>query len=74
MADRVENILEKMTDEFQFYKKEDLFSPSEIKQIVKHRRNSEYLLQGKSASLLNFVDAITYEKDLDTKREAKKQG
>jgi len=35
MADKVENILEKMVDEFTYYKDESLFSAKEITQIVK---------------------------------------
>ena len=44
MADKVEAILEKMTDELQFYLKEELFSKREVKKIVKERRNHEYRL------------------------------
>ena len=35
MADKVENILERMTDELNYYIKEELFSKKEIKRIVK---------------------------------------
>jgi hypothetical protein len=44
MADKVENILEKMTDELQYYIKEELFSKREVKKIVKERRSQEYKL------------------------------
>ena len=39
MADKVENIMEKMVDELNYYKNEELFSRGEIKKIVKQRRN-----------------------------------
>ena len=44
MADKVENVLEKMTDEFQYYLKEELFTKREIRKMVKSRRNNEYKL------------------------------
>ena len=68
MADKVENILEKMTDELQYYIKEGLFSKREVKKIVKERRNSEYKLQRKDANLLFFLDSIKFEKKLDKLR------
>jgi hypothetical protein len=34
MADKVDQIMEYMLDEFNFYKKEELFSKKEIKGIV----------------------------------------
>lgn len=65
MADKVEAVLERMTDELQYYVKEGLFSKKEVKKIVKERRNSEYKLQRKDASLLFFLDSIKFEKQLD---------
>jgi hypothetical protein len=62
MADKVENILERMTDELSYYIKEELFSKKEVKKIVKERRNSEYKMQRKDASLLFFIDSIKFEK------------
>ena len=44
MADKVEAVLERMTDELQYYIKESLYSKKEVKKIVKERRNSEYKL------------------------------
>ena len=44
MADKVENILEKMTDELLWYQEESLFSNKQVKKIVKERRNHEYQL------------------------------
>ena len=44
MADKVEAVMEKMTDELHYYIREELFSKREVKKIVKERRNSEYKL------------------------------
>lgn len=68
MADKVEAVLERMTDELQYYIKEGLFSKKEVKKIVKERRNSEYKLQRKDANLLFFLDSIKFEKQLDRLR------
>lgn len=68
MADKVENILERMTDELQYYIKEELFSKREVKKIVKERRNAEYKMQRKDANLLFFLDSIKFEKSLDKLR------
>ena len=51
-----------MTDELSYYIKEELFSKKEVKKIVKERRNSEYKMQRKDASLLFFIDSIKFEK------------
>ena len=42
MADKVENILEKMTDELLWYQEESLFTANQVKKIVKARRSHEY--------------------------------
>jgi hypothetical protein len=68
MADKVENILEKMTDELQYYIKEEIFSKKEVKKIVKERRNSEYKLQRKDANLMFFLDSIKFEIKLEKLR------
>ena len=62
MADKVEAVLERMTDELQYYVKEGLFSKKEVKKIVKERRNAEYKLQRKDATLLFFLDSIKFER------------
>ena len=64
MADRVENIMEHMTPEFNFYQREQLFSHNEIRNIVKHRREDEYQMQRKDAEVSFFIQAIKYEKEL----------
>lgn len=49
MADRVEQLMEKMVDELAFYQKEGYFNKRELKDIVKKRRDFEYNLQRKDA-------------------------
>ena len=44
MADKVENILEKMSDELLWYQEENLFTTTQVKKIVKQRRSHEYQL------------------------------
>lgn len=76
MADKVENVMEKMVDELQYYLSEDLFSKREVKKIVKERRQWEYQLNRKDASLLFFMNSIKFEKQLDRlrlKRKSKQQ-
>ena len=62
MADKVETIMEKMTDELQYYTKEQLFSKKEVKNIVKNRRGQEYKLQRKDATVHFFIESIKFEK------------
>ena len=72
MADKVDNIMEHMLPEFEFYQREELFSIKEIKQIVKHRRQDEYLMFRKDAAVEFFIDAINYEKELWSKKNIRK--
>jgi U3 small nucleolar RNA-associated protein 6 len=65
MADKVETVLEKMTDELQYYLRENLFSKKEVKKIVKERRNAEYKMQRKDASVMFFLESIKFERQLD---------
>ena len=58
MADKVDQIMEYMLDEFNFYQKEKLFSINEIRKIVKIRRSHEYQMFRKDAQLIYFIDAI----------------
>jgi len=73
MADKVEAVMEKMTDELQYYIQQELFSKREVKKIVKERRNHEYRMQRKDASLLFFTDSILFEKKLDKLRLKRKR-
>ena len=38
MGDKVDNILEKMTDELLWYSEENIFTRKQVKKIVKQRR------------------------------------
>ena len=49
MGDKVDNILEKMTDELLWYSEESIFSKEQVKKIVRSRRDHEYQLQRKDA-------------------------
>ena len=73
MADKVDAVIEKMTDELHYYLQQDLFSKREVKKIVKERRNHEYRMQRKDASLLFFTDSIQFEKRLDKLRLKRKK-
>lgn len=73
MADKVEVIMEKMADELQYYLTQELFSKREVKKIVKERRNHEYKMQRKDATLLFFMDSIAFEKKLDKLRNKRKK-
>ena len=73
MADRVENIMEHMLQEFNFYVREDLFSKQEIKKIVKSRRGQEYEMQRKDAEVTFFLRAIAFEKELNKKKMFRKK-
>jgi hypothetical protein len=65
MADKVDNHLEKMVDELNFYKEEALFSGKEITYIVKTRKSNEYSMMRKDADVSFFLDAIKYERKLE---------
>jgi len=73
MADKVDNLLEKMTDELIFYTDEGIFSEQEIKKIVKHRRDQEYQMQRKDAQVTQFIDSIAFEKKLEKLKQARKK-
>jgi hypothetical protein len=73
MADRVDNIMEHMLEEFNFYQIEELFSKKEIKNIVRIRRSHEYQMHRKDAEVPFFIDAINYEKQLQKTKTGRKQ-
>ena len=73
MADKVDNILEKMTDELLWYSEESIFSKEQVKKIVKARRDQEYQLQRKDAQISYFLDAIQYEKNLERRKNKRKK-
>ena len=71
MSDRVESTLEKMVDEFAYYRDESLFSQKEITQIVKQRKLNEFAMCRKDADISFFLDAVKYEIELE-KTKAKR--
>ena len=73
MGDKVDNILEKMTDELLWYSEESIFSKEQVKKIVRSRRDHEYQLQRKDAQVSFFLDAIHYEKSLERRKNKKKK-
>ena len=73
MADKVDNILEKMTDELIWYQEESIFTVNQVRKIVKSRRNHEYQLQRKDATIDFFLDAIKYERQLDAVKSKRKK-
>lgn len=73
MADKVDAIMEKMLDEFNFYQEEELFSRKEIRNIVNQRREQEYCMQRKDATVPHFLEAIKYENGLWSKKKFRKQ-
>ena len=42
MADKVEQVMEPMVDEFNYYRDTKIFSTGQIQEIVKQRREHEY--------------------------------
>lgn len=73
MADKVENIMEKMMDELMYYKNEEIFNKGEIKKIVKSRRDQEYQMQRKDAVLSFFLEAIKFEQSLERNKVKRKK-
>ena len=73
MADKVDEILEKMVDELIYYKDEGIFSHKEVKKIVKSRREAEYQCQRKDAQVAFFLDAIKYEQQLEKVKVKRKK-
>lgn len=61
-----------MVPELTFYQREQLFSHSEIRQMVKRRRADEYQMQRKDAEVSFFLKAVEYEKELWNKKRARK--
>lgn len=68
----VQQTLEKMVPELHDYKVRGLFSPSEIRSIVKKRTHFEYALIRRVPILDDFLRYIQYEMNLDTLRRARK--
>ena len=73
MADKVEQLMEKMVDELLYYKQEEIFSTKEVRKLVTTRRSHEYQLQRKDADVSFFLDAINYEKKIERVKTTRKK-
>ncbi|KAJ7294500.1 hypothetical protein O6H91_08G107700 [Diphasiastrum complanatum] len=73
MGDTVQYHLERMVPELEDLEKRGLFSRSEIKEIVRRRRDFEYLLKRPSPLKQDFLRYIEYEKQLEALRKLKKK-
>lgn len=74
MADTVHYHLERMLPELDDLEKRGLFTRSEIKEIVRKRRDFEYLLKRHSTLKQDYVRYIEYEKKLEALRILRKKG
>lgn len=83
MADVVQYKLERMVRELDDLERRNLFTKSEISEIVKQRRKFEYRLKRPSPLKQDYLNYIEYEKNLDklrflrrkaVSRELKKNG
>jgi U3 small nucleolar RNA-associated protein 6 len=70
MAEVVHRNLELMLPELEELERSGIFSPEEIKEIVRRRRSMEYKLQRRPVRKGDFLRAINYELNLDRLRKA----
>lgn len=61
MSDKVQKNMENMVQELQNFKKQQLFSESEITQIINTRRKYEYALQRSTKKLFDYLRYIEHE-------------
>jgi U3 small nucleolar RNA-associated protein 6 len=73
MAEVVHRNLELMLPELEELERSGIFSPQEIKEIVRRRRGMEYKLQRRPVRREDFLRAITYELNLDRLRKVRKK-
>ncbi|KAK4519987.1 uncharacterized protein ATC70_010231 [Mucor velutinosus] len=69
MAESVQYYLERMIPELEGLEKKHIFSPVEIKSIIKKRTNFEYALQRRIKQKIDFLRAIEYEINLEELRK-----
>jgi hypothetical protein len=72
MADTVQEILEGMVPELEDLARKKLFSRSEIKEIVRKRRDFEYKLKRRESQKQEYLRYIAYESALDRLRAKRK--
>jgi len=68
MADKVEQVLQDMVPEFDDLRRKHIFDDDELRQIVKRRRDFEYLLQKAGSSQQDFLGYVRYEVALESLR------
>ncbi|KAL9539521.1 hypothetical protein MBANPS3_010207 [Mucor bainieri] len=69
MAESVQYYLERMIPELEGLEEKHIFSPVEIKSIIKKRTNFEYALQRRIKQKIDFLRAIEYEINLEELRK-----
>ncbi|KAI8380700.1 U3 small nucleolar RNA-associated protein 6-domain-containing protein [Blakeslea trispora] len=69
MAESVQYYLERMIPELEGLEKKNIFSPVEIKSIIKKRTNFEYALHRRIKQKIDFLRAIEYEINLEELRK-----
>lgn len=73
MADTVAYHMERMLPELEDLEKRELFTRDEIKEIVRQRRDFEYLMKRHSALKQDFLRYVDYETQLESVRKARKE-
>ncbi|KAH9533312.1 hypothetical protein CY35_18G045200 [Sphagnum magellanicum] len=73
MADTVQYQLERMLPELEDLESRKLFSRSEIKEIVRKRRDFEYMLKRPSTLKRDYLRYVQYETELENVRRARKK-
>lgn len=65
--------MERMLPELEDLEKRGLFSKQELKEIVRQRRDFEYLLKRHSALKQDFLRYVDYETQLESARKERKE-
>lgn len=73
MADKVQYNMEKMVSELESYRRFEIFTEEEIKEIIEIRRVHEYRLQRCSKRLVDYLRYIKYEIELEQRKEGIKK-
>lgn len=73
MGDLIQRLMEEMIPELEDLQAKKIFSPSEIKVIVKKRTDFEYRIKAKIPHLPDFLRYIQYEVNLERLRVKRKE-
>lgn len=73
MAEIVQYHLEQMVDELEDFGKQGLFTPPEIKTIIRKRTKFEYTLRRRRVTRSNFLKYIEYEMNVDKLRQQRQK-